>query len=176
MAARKINLLPKEFTVSKEVSDASVKIKKYLWTSLGFYVVILAICGSFYYYFQTTLTNLESDQVRLKTNIQSLQETEQQLILTKDRIAKIQTVLASRQNEEVFNKQKTVVDQMTDAMNIENSNITISNSLLTFTSRSSLQLVSFMSSIASKSETLGIVMDSMSFNPFTGYTLGLEIY
>lgn len=176
MAGKTINLLPKELSVSKTVVDLSAKIKKTAWGFFVFFIFILASFSGAFYYFNNQLTNLEEEQNRLKTNIQSLQETEEQLIITKDRIAKVKTILDSRVNEERFKKHKLVVDNMKPTMELEASDLTSSNSNITLNALNSKELVSFMNVIISRADVLSVVMDSLSFNPFLGYSIDLEVF
>lgn len=176
MAMKRINLLPKELTISKSVQHVADKIKKVAYGSIAVFVSILLVGGGLYFYFNRNLQNLKEDQDRLKNNIQSLQKTEQQLIITKDRIAKVQTILGERDTENTFSKHKSIVDGLPSTISLESSSINRSDSSLVFEARDSQQLVTFMTSLLARSETLSVVLRSLNFNPLRGYTVDLEVF
>lgn len=176
MATKVINLLPKELTVSKGVQDITAKLTKYSYTAIFLFVLVLASGGAAFFYFRNKLANLEANRSTLETNIQSLQETEQQIILTKDRVAKLKVILDRRTNEETFNKHRSISDNLPESITIENSEIGSSKSEIAFAAKDSRQLVSFMSSLLARADKLNIVMGSLSFDPFQGYNIVLEIF
>ena len=176
MAAKKINLLPKDLTVSKDVQDVAVKLTQFSYFAIFIFILTIAIGASAFFYFSNKLKNLTTTQNTLTSNIQGLQETEEQIILTKDKVAKIKSILDARTNEQTFKKHKTVVDNLPETISVTESEIDSSNSEISFDAKDCRDLVSFMSSLLAQSNTLNIVMGNLSFNPFQGYSLTLEIF
>lgn len=175
MAPQKINLLPKEFIKGKYNKNVS------LIKNLSYFVVFIFFLGNSIglganFYFNNNLKNINNNQSRLKNSIQGLEETEQRLILAKDRIQKIQTILTARTSEEKLNKHKMLIENMPSNVLLEAQNIDASRSSLELSSSNSRDLVNFMASILARDDFDSIVLENMSFNPFQGYKVRLEIF
>jgi len=176
MAVKKINLLPKEFVPGKAVTKPLKVIRQVSYLFLAGFAIIIALGFGSVYYYNNELKNVITEQDRLKNSIQSLQETEQQLILTKDRIAKIQSVLSTRSVEDKFSKQKIIIDNLPDKITLQSAEIRRDRSILDLQAINSRDLVNFIASVSSRTDFNQITMDGLNFNSFRGYTLSLQIY
>jgi len=94
-----INLLPKEPKKTKEVE----KTTRLIGNATYFIAIILTIIGPLggltVYKFTRDLTKLKVENETLRSSIANLESTEQGLVLLKDRVGKIQTILGNRQKD-----------------------------------------------------------------------------
>jgi len=92
---KKINLIPSELTVSSKTVKLVQSLNRL--SIIGFAVLIFLTVGliAVSVYFSIEIGKITSQIDSLKTKIVSMQKTEQQLVLIKDKISKIEFVLSS---------------------------------------------------------------------------------
>jgi len=170
-----INLLPKDLGSNKKQSKSLALAKKISYGSIAIFVCVFAIGIGLNIFIFQNVSGIEKEQDELKQSITSLEETEYKLILTKDRIAKIQQILAARTAEEYYASQKELTDTLPETITVELLKIDGQKSLLQLNAVSSRDLVAFVETISSFENIHVVVMDELKFNPGKGYTIVLEI-
>lgn len=175
MAAKKINLLPTGAGGNKVVAK-NVRIARQI-SYVAIFLSIIIIVGLFgaNYYFNTRLDAIQEDQTRLKNNISSLEETEERLILTKDRISKISQLLTSRVVNENYLTQRVITDNLPDNLILNQLEIDKDEAVLEVTATNSRDLVRFMASLVVLNDIETLEMESLSFGATRGYTVVLNI-
>jgi len=169
-----INLLPKDLTPDPRIQ----KISRYLRsaaTGLAMILVISLIGLVAYFSFNSiALKNSQKAQEILKGNIKALEQTEQSLILVKDRLAKIAEV------EKKQNVEKEIAS-LYDITTIIPPDIVVTESILgkesiemTYLANNSLSLVKLMSTVATITEYKRIDLLSFSFNSSVGYIVSVK--
>ena len=173
--AAKVNLLPTDLAPSEGVSKAGGVLRKVALFAVSVFLIVAFVGGGTYYVLSNQLNDLESRQEELKGSITSLQSTEAQLVYTKDRISKIQSLLSLRTSEEIYAKQLNVVNSMPFDMTFRESDLASNRSTVELGSPNSRSMVDLMSVLLSRSDFVRLVVDEISFNSLRGYSLIFEI-
>ncbi len=174
--ATKINLLPEQLAVGEELDKITgiIKIVTGILAAISFFVAVLAV--SYTFYLTKKLDRLNQENASYKQSIVSLESTEQGLVLVKDRIQKIQTILDSQQNEALLNKQKIIVDFFDETTSVEDSSIVQGSSRLELKTTNSQSLANLITQIIeSKNDFSKINISNITFSPFSGYSMNLII-
>jgi hypothetical protein len=170
-----INLLPTNLVAQGPVVKIADTLKKIV--TVGFAVFILAaIVVSAYYLinFFTLRTSL-SKQESLKTNLESLAQTEQRVFLTKDRLNKINAVLKVESADKNLEKLEQFLSVASQNVNISEAQISARNTEVSIIAKSSSALTSFMGNLVTAETFKTINLKSFSFNPISGYFITVEI-
>ncbi|GEM_PF-3188098 len=174
--ATKINLLPEQLAVGEELDKITgiIKIAIGILAAVSFFVAVLAV--SYTFYLTKELDRLNQENASYKQSVVSLESTEQGLVLVKDRIQKIQTILDSQQNEALLGKQKTITDFFDETTSVEDSSIVQGSSRLELKTTNSQSLASLITQIIeSKNDFSKVNISNISFSPFSGYSMNLII-
>jgi Tfp pilus assembly protein PilN len=173
---KKINLLTPELAVSKDIARAAKIIKRLslVGVVLTMFVGVLGILVVVYY--TNKLRSIQSQNESLQASINSLESEEEGLILVKDRVQKIQTLLNSREREKTFLKQKTIVGSIPQGMQFKSLKLEAGQSDVELLASSSIGLEELLTSLAEESDFSELTLSSVSFNPYRGYTLSLSVY
>ena len=180
MNKKPINLIPSDMVVPAKTLRLAATLNKIstIGTILLVTIILGLISGLFYYNFQykKTLSNIES----LKSKVQSLERSEQKLVLAKDRLTKIAAV----------KKLDSVDDELKSFKNFESLVLTNPGSIFTeisidsdktetsIVSATSSSLSNVMKSLNDLSENKltnykHIIMSSLGFNSSSGYLVSL---
>lgn len=170
--AIKINLLPTELKVSGGLSRI-LRVSRILGViSLAVFLVFGLGLGVFFVISSVQLNSLNSGNDALKSQVTSLKTSEAQLVVLKDRIAKIKTV------QKIPTAVKNLVDF--DPLVSSFSSSTVSevdvdtNKIATSINfRSNSDLTSFVKAISLASIFRSVTFSSFSFSPAGGYLIGL---
>lgn len=172
---KQINLIPSEMSVPVKFVNLGRNLSKF--TTLGLIVLIILVLGliaGFVYYdleYKKSIANIED----LKSQVVELEKSEQRLVLAKDRLSKVASVLAI----------DAIDDELLALQNFESllpgspvstfSEITMSpdkvDTSIVFSDSNSLG--SLLSSLPFLSEYKQIVLSAFGFNSTTGYLVSL---
>jgi len=169
-----INLLPPELKPNSRVVAFAGTLKKIsLLLSIILLLAIVLSLGT-YLLFQQRLNTALSNQEKLKVQIKALENTEQRLVLIKDRLTKISTIThQARANEEV-----TKLDEIsklfpenthvkTVLLEEDKVNLAVSSDDLTI-------ITQYLASVISSGKFEKINLISLEFHPDTGYLVELS--
>ena len=170
----KFNLLPKDSALNKEV----IRANKFLKTATVVVIVIACIfmmAGASGLYYYTNLLNKEKDQYQnLKVTATSLENTEQSLVLIKDRTQKLTEILNSRQNIDTFLKQKSVIESLPENTDFTGLSVMQDESRLDLISGSSRSLAELFRDLQNQGlQTVAI--RQVSYDPSRGYSISLYV-
>jgi hypothetical protein len=171
-----INLLPRETAPSKSQQKALSAANKIAMFFCGAFLLLVLFGGGLYLFFNSRLDTAKKEGEGLTVNIRSLQSTESSLILLKDRVQKISTVLDSRVNEGYFSKQNEVLALAPEEVSFDKSEIDVERSKLGIKLIDSLSLVSLFSGLRASSNFSSIVIDEFSFNSVSGFMISLDVF
>lgn len=174
--AANINLLPKEKTTSESTGKIAKVLNSIAIATAGLFLAVALAGGITYFLLARGLEAAVQENRDLTANVQSLQGTEQSLILLKDRVQKAQTTLAARSTENDFTKQAGVLAVAPEHVFFKGSDLGAGRSLLELTVGSSRSLVNFMASVVAQGGLSSLVIDELSFSQQLGYSLKLETY
>lgn len=171
--ALKINLLPSEKRVSGNLGKFLAMTRMLGVIGIAVFLVFSLGVGAFFILSSTQLNNLNSENDSLKSQLVQLSTTEAQMVVLKDRVAKIKTIQST----------PTAFKNMTDFLSLTNS---FSNSSLNeldvdptsvvaiINFKLNSDLSAFIQGISSSTLFKSVSLDSFSFNPGTGYLANLS--
>jgi hypothetical protein len=170
-----INLLPTDIAPK----GPTLRIVNYLKQIIfvGFVIFLLVALGLAGFFLLTSfeLNGSINRQENLKTQIKSLEQTEQKIILLEDRIKKIKKVLALPDSQDNIATSQEVLGIAT-GLSIGELEISPDKTKLTITADSSSSMSQFLTTITESKLYQSIVLSSFSFNPSSGYTAAFELF
>jgi hypothetical protein len=170
-----LNLLPPELAVSKSLGNIIKTVRALGVIGIAAFLVFGAGIGIFFIISTISLNGISSNIKGLEAQISAQKKSEQQIILLKNRIAKIATVLtapSSLPSLTIFQpflpvlSANTSIGQM--AFNPKGSTISLSFG-------NSTDLSQFLNSIRSSSVFSSVNVTSFSFSPATGYLVEVKV-
>lgn len=168
------NLLPTELAPKGSLQKIASAIRKF--TTVGFAVFIVCALGllAFYLlnYFQ--LKDLTTEEKKLEASVKSLQTSEQQLILIRDRVTKAKEIWAAETVIDNLEAYKKLINNLTSEVVFTDASFDTKKTALTVSINNSTSLAQFMSQLVSQKDYETIVLKSFSFGNKTGYGLVLE--
>lgn len=170
-----INLLPTEKKQSKD-TQRSVQLLTRIAIAVGVIVIIEGIAGvAALYFLNTKLTQVQQKHDSTVAQISALEATEQGLVLVKDRLQKVQTVLADRATYTNLEKLNKVVNGLTpDTAKLDKIELTSSGSKLTLGSTNSNELKNLVNQMGDSSIFSSSVIRSLSFSPLSGFEIEFD--
>ena len=156
---KKINLIPEDLAVPASVVKLTKIINKL--SIVMSVVLIVAVLGivSLLFYFLTNLKRAEASNSLLKDEVTTLEKVEQQLVLTKDKISKINQVKlfdSSDLNLDNFKILQNIIPEFPDLILGE---VQISSKGIEI--------------LISGKDTVSFIISSFSLNPKSGISLNL---
>lgn len=173
----RINLLPDELlnkTSARKIADFLKSI-----IASTFAVFFLGVLGgvSYLIILNVQFKNLSNRQVQLKTSVQSLETTEQQIVLVKDRIKKANQVLGDTKTEvlvESFNN--SILNFVPAGVRIVEAKVTKESTTASFVVTSSKALTALFSNMTSSEDFSKVRLETLSFSPSVGYLVSVELF
>lgn len=169
------NLLPKGLRPKESLIKLSSSLKK---TSLIGYIALVILALAFiggFLVLSNQFNSVTESQVNLKTRIETLEVTEQRLVLIKDRLAKVDQVLeVDSSSTNIENLEKFMAIFPEGAVLIESS-ITPARADVSVTIISSKVLAEFLASLLASGIYSKVILGSLSFNPDAGYGVLLTL-
>jgi hypothetical protein len=170
----KLNLLPQEFLVSKSLNSVLKTVRAMnVILSVAFIIFALGV-GGYFLISRNTLNSTESKVDQLKTQVLAQESSEQQLILLKDRLAKISTVGSSQGTLKSIDNVDALLNGLSTNTSIEQMDAGSSKIDLSVIIKSNADLTKFMGNVADTNSFKSITLTSFGYSPLTGYALGLS--
>lgn len=166
-----LNLLPQNLQVSKGL-DGVLKTTKALGVILIVTFIVFAIGAAGYFiYSKITLNNLQTNIEQLKSQVKAQESSEQQLVLLKDRLAKISSVRSapnSSKNITGLDSLFTNVSPQSSANQIDVSSQKIN---ITMMIRSNEDLVTFIQNLKNTKLFKTVTLTSLGYTTNLGYSM-----
>lgn len=170
----KFNLLPKDSSLNKDVLRLTKALKVAI-TAIVVTACVGGMAGASMIYYYTNLLNKEKDQYQsMRSTVTSLENTEQSLVLIKDRAQKLAEILNSRQNATTFLKQKALAANLPENVSFSGNSIQQTESRLDLVSGNSRSLADLLKALPS-GELETVVVRQITYNPSVGYMLSLYV-
>lgn len=174
--AVKIDLLPSEF----KIKGSYIRVSKYAKT-IGLVLLSIYMLGGIFFVGYTLFLKSQTKSVQnriqtLKSDIRKLEMSEQKIVLLKDRLSKIKSIMKAKSSGETLLKVKKITDVFDsdvtiDELKIETNKVEVSLSFSTIKS-----LNNFMAGISTNTDFDTIRIDNYSFNPNIGYQVGVLLF
>ncbi|MCX6705445.1 MAG: hypothetical protein NT162_03890 [Candidatus Woesebacteria bacterium] len=170
----KLNLLPPELAVSKSLGQLLKTIKALGVIGIAAFLVFGAGVGAFFIISTISLNGINANVAKLTSQVSAQQKSEQQIVLVKNRIAKVATIQGlpnSLTNLELINPFLVNLPPTSsiNQMSIDSGSVSLSVNFITNSG-----LSAFIDSLQS-SDTFKLVnLTSFSFSPSTGYAIEIK--
>ena len=171
-----INLLPKEPKKTKEVEKATRLIKNATYFIAMILTIVGPLGGLSVYKFTRDFTKLKVENETLRSSIANLESTEQGLVLLKDRVGKIQTILGNRQSIAIHAKQVEIIEALPDGLTLSETELKSDVSRVSLLATSSKALAGFLKDVSSNNHYLSLILSDLSFNHYLGFTFDLQVF
>lgn len=173
--ATKINLLPPGFGVTGELGKI-LKVARMLGVIGAALFLIFGLGISIFFIISTiTFNGLKSQTDSLKTQIKALQETEQQMVLLKDRIGKISTALGFPEAIKNLDAIDPFISNLSPSASLNQLEIDPQKIELSLQFRSTADTSAFVKSLSESKDFTSVILTSFGYDPTNGYTVGVNI-
>ncbi len=166
-----INLLPSDLIPKKSVLKLSSTVKKI--SIIGYSALLittLVLVGVFFVLSRQIDTTIEN-QNNLKSQISSMEQTEQRLVLIKDRLEKASDILGRASAKDEIEGFEKLVDILPENTFIGSVALEVSGTNITIRIPTSSTLVELFSKLISSGIYSEVVLKSFSFAEGKGYSL-----
>lgn len=171
----KLNLLPENFQVGKGVTKI-VKMSKSLSviTMVVFMLFSLGL-GAYFIFSKITLDKSQKEVDQLKAQIKALEGSEQQLVLLKDRLAKISTIKSTPNALKNIVNFDSILANISSNSVIDEVNITSSKINTSYKLASNADFSTFISNLKNTQFFNNVDLLSTNFNPRDGYLVDFSL-
>ncbi len=173
--AVKLNLLPSDYTVSKPVAAVLKVVRPLNVTLLAVFLASALGMAGFFIFSSVTLKNLNSVNNNLKSQIQSQQAAQQQVVLLKDRLSKIQRVQSTPGASKNLALVIPFVNAIGDDSVLTELDLDSQKTALSIGFKSNTNLTNFIKSLNSQSPFSSITLNSFNYNPVSGYLVEFSL-
>lgn len=173
--AIKVNLLPPEYSVSGSLAKALKTLRNLNVIFLGAFIVFVMAVGGFLIFSTIQVNSLTEKEELLKSQITAQQQSEQQLVLLKDRISKVVALKSVASAQSNFEKIDPFVSGITGESVLTELDIDSKKTDLSVLFRSNSELTNFINALRNSQIFKTVVMSSFGFNPTSGYLVSIHI-
>ena len=174
---KQINLIPNELAVSPKYVKLAKEINKVSVFGMSIFVFFLVLFLVFYFYYSNLFKKTNAELVRLKTNVSSLEDSEQRLVLVKDRLSKISRVKKLNTTEKDISNAKIILDQLGQIEPQNQTSISLDGQQteLVFKSGSASLLAESLRVVSSLGLYNNVFIQSIASIPDSGYSVNINL-
>ena len=169
-----INLLPTDLAPSSPVHKMADVMKRVGIGATVAFILFLLASGVYLIIISTQLRSSNTAQEQLISSIQSLEQTEQRVVLVKDRLQKAKTILGEKTAKTSLGDFETFQQGLPDAVVLTEVEISPDRSEATLLTSSSASLVQVMGTLFALDLYDKVQLKSFGFTPISGYLVTLE--
>lgn len=170
-----INLLPQELKPKGYVVKLSVRLKKYAITLAVLFLVLVVFLGGAIFVLSLRMRSSLERQESLKAEIKLLEDTEQKLVLIRDRLEKIDLILSEKDSRGAVSILKEVNGILSEETDITEAQLKAQGLDLTLTTSTSASLTKFLASLVSFPNFQKIELLKLEYSQAGGYKLKLSL-
>lgn len=169
-----INLLPKDLLPNAAALKTATLIKNLITLALA--VFVISVIGLVAYFFLNSLSikNSSQKQDQLKTSIKSLEQTEQGLVLVKDRLAFLEQIDVKDSGKEETANLAKIYSLIPAGASMSEAVVSKDSLDTTFIAPDTSTLSRLMASVVSATDYERVELLSFSFNPNVGFLTSLS--
>lgn len=172
--AIKMNLLPPEYGATKGLGKLLKSVRTLGIVSIAVFLVFALGISAFFIISSVTLNNLNSNLDSLKVQITSQQASEQQIVLLKDRLAKIKLALNSPSANKNLAAIYPYVSGLPGDASLSEFKLDSTKADITVVFRSNDQLTSFLQKLGGSKDFNSVSLTSFVYSPESGYSVGIS--
>lgn len=170
-----INLLPENLGVKNANLKAAGLIKQIAALLLGLFLVLGAGALSYFLVLTRQINTSNASQESLKARLENLSTVEQQYVLVKDRVKKINQLTQDTSVEEALDNFEGLQNFLPSEIGINEVQVRPDKTEITFFATSSQSVVNFFDSLLGSGIYERVVLKSFGFNPATGFLVSVEV-
>lgn len=170
-----INLLSGDLVAKEPVQKLASTLKTVAYIGYAVLIVALLSIGAYFFLLRSQINASETNQNNLKTSIQSFQDSEQSLVLVKDRLKKADVVFGEQTSTKAISNFEQMVTGVPADARMTEGEITADKTSATFLVTSSSSLVQLVANLISKGLYKNIQLKSFGYTPTSGYLIGFQM-
>lgn len=176
MPALNLNLLPADLAPKESIVKLANTIKRLAFIGFSLFLVAGLASGAFLLYLSGEITALESKQEQYKQSIRALEQTEQRLVLLRDRVNKAERILKTTPVEKKIEAFDNLISGFPTGITFSSVDIQSDKIDLTMMAKDSLALKLGMAQLLESNQFKRIEMTSFGLSPKSGYVVNLHLY
>lgn len=170
-----LNLLPQDQVVDTRVVKFVKVLRSLNMVFIGVFVVFVLGAGVLFYMNNSKLKTLTKETIRLKEEVSSLEVSEQQVVLLKDRIKKIQTVQAIPSSLRNMKSVDTLLSTIPENVSVTELGLDAKKIDLSLKFKSNFELQQFLDGLKGSPVFKSAVITSFGLSPTTGYLVSFDL-
>lgn len=171
----KLNLLPPELAVDKKTSNILKSVRAFNLILTALFVIFTIGLSAYFIFTSIMLKNKLASLDSLKNKIKTLQTSEQQMILLKDRIKKINTAQAKDSSLKSLDAIDPILSTLSQESQITELNVDVAKIIFLISFKSTFDLTNFFENLSKSTVFKSATLSSFGFNPLTGYLAGISV-
>lgn len=169
-----INLLPPDLIPKSSVIKFSNLILNLVYGGIALFLVLILGLVSLFILNSAKTKSLTASKNQLETVVKSYQETEQQMVLAKDRLGKINDIWKKASADKGIDALTPLTNLFSAGVNLNDVKITAISIEATVTTASNQLVTQFLSTLISSKFFTSIFLKSFTYNPSMGYSIGFN--
>lgn len=170
-----LNLLPPELSVSKNLGSLLKTLRALGVIAIGAFLVFGTGIGAFFIVSRMTLENLNVKLNALKSQVSAQEKSEQQVVLLKDRLAKITTIRGMPSSLINLTVMEPFLAGFSSNVSINQMEVGTKGIDLALNIKTNSDLSAFLTSIKDSGVFKSVDLTSFAFSPSTGYSVGVTM-
>ena len=172
----KLNLLPLGSAIPPSLGKVLGQIRTVAIVAISLFLFFVLGVSGYLVYSQIRLQTLTAGSDNLKLKIKERETTEQKIILLKDRLGKITIARASPSIQKNTDNAGVIADSLPEGTILTELSIDQKKTDISLVFGSSAGLNLFLDSVPANSYFKRATLTAFSFNPQTGYSIGLRLF
>jgi len=170
-----INLLPAEYIPKTSSIKLVSKLKSILMIGYGLFTLFLAGMIGYIFLLRSDVEKINAKNSNLSVQVESLEGTEQRLVLVRDRLVKAQDIYSTEniyQKLDAYDKFRSLILGLVEISDVK---INKSDTKITTKSTNSSNMAEFLSKLAASNLYTSARMTDFNFTPTAGFFITVQI-
>ncbi|HUC94560.1 MAG TPA: hypothetical protein VMR19_00950 [Candidatus Saccharimonadales bacterium] len=169
--AVKLNLLPPELSVSKSLGNLLKTVRVLGVIGIAAFLVFTIGIVAYFIFSTYSLNGDNANLTKLKGQVTAQQQSEQQIVLLKDRIDKISAILKPANSLSNLTAVEPTLSVLSDTASINQMAINSTSVDLSVTIQTNSDLSSYLKAFESSDAFVTLNLTSFNLSPKTGYSV-----
>jgi hypothetical protein len=172
--AVKLNLLPPELSVSKSLGNLLKTVRALGVIGIAAFLVFAIGIGAYFIFSTYSLNTDNANLTKLKSQVAAQQQSEQQIVLLKDRVDKIATILKPANSLSNLTAVEPVLSVLSDTASINQMAINSTLVDISVTLQTNSDLSSYLKAFESSDAFEKLNLTSFNLSPKNGYSVEIN--
>jgi hypothetical protein len=170
-----LNLLPPELAVSKSLGRALKTLRALSVISIAVFLIFAVGLGIFFIISSISLSGLNASVSQHESQISAQESSEQQIVVLKDRIAKISQAKSVPSALKTVTNVDTLLSNLSPDFTISQFNADSSKADISMGFKSNSDLTAFLQAATSSKLFKSVILSSFGYGPSQGYSVGISL-